>query len=368
MAAGPGGPARGPAASVCYHAAVRRVLLVDDSKAVRDALQAALDAYGFEIHHAANGAVALQQLAAREFDLAFVDLNMPVLDGPALVRMMRAQGIQTKVILVTVGASTPAVTATIKLGASEYIAKPFTPERIRVALARVLGLDPGALQIRPARVLVQNPDEGLADRMRAHLPAHVEVDAAPALTRVLQLAERRDYALVLLDAEVLEGEVATAALLLRQSLPGAAILALAGEAPPEARWSPEGALDGVLPRALDEALVHDFLYANFLRPLVFVEGAVVHAAGFEGDEQNLPAYFGALARALGRRCNQESAEADLCIDLTRVPPEPDRIAGVLLALRGQLEAVGAAPAFRVTEPVARALVARPDLGRTVIFS
>ena len=71
---------------------MRRVLLVDDSRVVRQALQAALEPYGFEVEHAENGASALLLLRKHPFDIAFVDLNMPVLDGPALLRMMRARG------------------------------------------------------------------------------------------------------------------------------------------------------------------------------------------------------------------------------------------------------------------------------------
>jgi CheY-like chemotaxis protein len=352
---------------------MRRVLVVDDSKAIRDALQAALEPYGFDLHHAENGAVALQQLRSTAFDLAFVDLNMPVLDGPNLVRLMRAQGIATKVILVTVGAATPVVTSTIKLGASEYVSKPFTPERIRLAVARVLELDPSLLQIRPARVLLQHPDPDVSQGLRALLPAHVELVSAPALTRALELAERTPCELVLLDADVLEGEVGTAALLVRQSLPQAAVFALsraAAAAAPQSGspWAPDGALDGVLPVALDEALVRGFLYSNFLRPLVFAEGAVFHAAGFEGSPAYLPAYFAALQRSLVHRLTGQAPTSDPSADLTRLPLELVRIAELIRCVRDLLDELGTAPAFRVDSALVEQLTARPELRRAVIFS
>jgi CheY-like chemotaxis protein len=347
---------------------MRRVLVVDDSKAIRDALQAALEPYGFELHHAENGAVALQALEASAFDLAVVDLEMPVLDGPDLVQRMRARGIATKVILMTVGAATPVVASTIKLGASDYVAKPFTPERIRLAVARVLELDPGLLQVRPVRVLLQHPDAGVAERLRDLLPAHVEVQVTSVLARALELAERAPCELVLLDADVLEGEVGTAAQLVRETLPQAAVFALSRTPPARSAWAPDGALDGVLPLALDEQLVRGFLCASFLRPLVFAEGAVFHAAGLEGDPAYAPAYFAALQRALVRRLTGQPIASDASIDLTRVPRELDQVAALVRGVRERLEPLGTAPAFRVAPELLAPLTGLPELRWVVLFS
>jgi CheY-like chemotaxis protein len=347
---------------------MRRVLVVDDSKAVRDALRAALEPYGFELDHAEDGAVALQRLRGGAFELAFVDLDTPGVGGAELVRLMRAQGIATKVILVTVGAATPAVTGTVKLGASDYVSRPFTPERIRLAVARVLELDPGLLQLRPVRVLLQHPDAGLAERLRDLLPPHVELQVTSALARALELAERKPCELVLLDADVLEGEVRTVALLVRASLPQAAVFAISRDATPASLWSPDGALDGVLPTALDEALVRDFLYPSFLRPLVFAEGAVFHAAGFEGDPAHRPAYFASLTRALVRRLTGQSATSDPSVDLTRVPAEAGPVAALVGAVRDRLGELGGAPAFRVDAALLAPLTELPALRGAVLFS
>jgi two-component system, cell cycle response regulator len=348
---------------------VRRVLVVDDSRVVREALESALEPYGFEVQQAENGAVALQKLKRSPFDLALVDIHMPILDGPSLIRLMRAQGITAKVILITSGAATPVITSAVKLGVSDYVSKPFKPERIRVVVARVLGLDAGDLQVRHARVLVQYPEQALAARLRELLPPHVEVDACgPVFARALELAEKQAYAVVLLDAGALGGERGTAAALVRELVPFAAIFAVGGGARQAALWAPDGALDGTLPGAVDEELARGFLYPNFLRPLVFEDGAVYHAAGFQGDERHLPAYFHSLGRAIAGRCSREVALQDLLIDLTRVPPDAGALAAVIRLVHERLDATGAAPAFRVSEAVACALAERPELRRTVIFS
>src|SRR5690242_20594038 len=119
---------------------MRRVLIVDDSRNVRRMLESSLQPWGFEVQHAENGAQALQRLRASSIDLVFLDLNMPVLDGAGLLRVLRAQGIAAKVVLVTSGTSSPVIASAVKLGASEYVSKPFTGSQIRDVVARVLHL------------------------------------------------------------------------------------------------------------------------------------------------------------------------------------------------------------------------------------
>jgi DNA-binding response OmpR family regulator len=346
---------------------LRRLLLVDDSPSVRDALHAALDPYGFELVDAENGAVALQLLVGSRFDLAFVDLNMPVLDGPALVRLMRARGVDTRVVLVTSGADTPTVTATIKAGASEYVAKPFTPEQIREVAARVLGLDAGAWVESQTEVIVQHANPWVSGRLRGIVPARVKVSSASTLAATLELAEAKKPSLVLLDDAVLDGDVASAAALVREVVPRAGIFALSDNAHEDQAWRPEGALDGALPLLMPEPVVRGFLYPIFLRPLVFAEPGLLRAAGFEGEERFHDAYFTALARALGARGAQQDPGRDLVIDLARVPADEARFPPLLRDVRAELDAVGAAPAFRVPPALVAALRARPELSRAVIL-
>ena len=268
-------------------------------------------------------------------------------------------------ILVTISSSMPVVGAAIKLGASDYVNKPFTPEAIRIAVARVLGVNPSSLQVRPSRVSLQHPDDAVTARLRSLLPSHVELTASPTLVKLLESVEKSPFDVVLLDSHVLEGEVVTAAMLVRKSAPDAAVFALADPAPESGRWAPDGALDGILPVSLDEAVVKDFLYANFLRPLVFQEGTVFHAAGHEGDDKNPSAYFAALSRALYRRCSHEGPTFEPSIDLTRVPPFPGRIAELMAELRTRFDPHGTVPAFRVAPALVATLTSRPELRRVV---
>ncbi len=343
---------------------MRRVLLVDDSRNVRRMLEACLQPWGFEVHHAGDGAVALGQLRASPFDLVFLDINMPVLDGPSLLRVLRAQGIQVPVVLVTSGAATNVIASTVKLGASEYVSKPFTPRQIRDVVARALHLDLASLpQYRP-RVLFQGQEGDAGGELRAHLPEHVELDAVATLKDALVACESAAYALVLFDARLVE-----AADLLRARQRDAGLLAmLDGDVDRERMFEVEPPLDGVVPRTLDDALVRDVLYPNFLRPLAFAEGGTIRASGYEGAPAHLGAYFRQLGRALRSRAELEVQVApDVALDLCRVPPDAARVAALVRGLCADLDALGAAAAFTVTPEVRERLVGPHAIANAVVL-
>jgi CheY-like chemotaxis protein len=336
---------------------MRRILLVDDSRNVRRMLEASLQPWGFDVQHAENGAKALAQLKAGSVDLVFLDINMPVLDGPSLLRIMRGQGIGAQVVLVTSGAASQVIAATVKLGAAEYISKPFTPQQVRDVVARVLKLDLSRMrQFRP-RVLLQCAEEGFAQTLRLLLPEHVEIDAAPLLAEALELAEHKRYELLLLDVQLLE-----AAQLLRDRQPAAGIFGLVGGPADPSRLDVEsGPLDGLVPLDLDDEVAKEFLYATYLRPLVFIEGGVLRASGFEGDPHHLRAYFRQLARALLARAERESSVTpDVSLDLRRAPADAALLPALVRDLAGRLGAIGAAPAFCLTSEQRASLVGRDE--------
>jgi len=343
---------------------MRRILLVDDSRGVRRMLEASLQPWGFEVQHAENGAQALTLLKTTPVDLVFLDINMPVLDGPSLLRIMRSQGIMAPVVLVTTGVASPVVVATVKLGAREYVSKPFAPQKIREVVARVLGLDLARLpQYRPL-ILLQCADDGFGQQMRALVPAHVQIDAAAQLAEALDLADRKRYAAAILDTEVLE-----AAPLFRERQPLAGIFGVSPAAATPARLdAPDGPLDGLLPLNLSDEVVKDLLYANFLRPLVFVEGHVLRASGFEGPPKYLATYFRQLGRIIKDRAERESSVTpDVTLDLSRVPVEAEGLAGLVGSVAAHLEGVGAAVAFILSHEQRAKLAGRPELARAVLL-
>ncbi|MCE9578881.1 MAG: response regulator [Deltaproteobacteria bacterium] len=320
-----------------------RVLLVDDSALVRTSMQTALEPYGLEFGHAENGEVAIAKASASPWDLIFLDVVMPVMDGPTALKAIRARGITTPVVLVTSVSTAAVVAAAIKLGGVQYIAKPFTPELIRAIAAKTLRLDPTVLQA-PPRVLVQHTDPAIPRRLAKLLPAHVAIDASDSIAQSLDLAEERDHGLVLIESQDALEEIGAVAGVLRRAVPGASMFALSDAATEGSHWRADDALDGVLPRALTDSLARGFLYSNFLRPLVFIEGTQVQVAGFQGPAIYLPVYLARVRRLLVERC---AVLPDSIIDLANLPADPDAVIELVAHVNDALREAGAAPSFHL---------------------
>jgi len=325
---------------------VWRVLLVDDSALIRNAVQAALEPYGLEFGHAENGQVAVDKALASDWDLIFLDVVMPIKDGPAALREIRGRGNTSPVVLVTSVSTAAIVANAVKLGGVHYIVKPFTPDQIRAVATKLLKLDASALS-RPPRVLLQHADPALPAQLRKLLPGHVAIDPSQALAQSLDLAERGRRDLVIIESRELANEMREIANVIRHALPAAGIFAVVDDAAPSSLWCPDEALDGSLPRKLDDALVRGFLYPNFLRPLVAFDRTVARVAGFRGPPAHLPAYVATVARLLVEHCATIDRTADLVIDLGRVPADPDAIVALVAAVDRELRTTGAAPSFRV---------------------
>lgn len=114
-----------------------RCLVVDDSRTMRNILARQLKELGFEIVEAVHGLDALQKLQAGEaIDVALVDWNMPEMDGPTLIRHMRAdpRWTRTPIMMVTSEADLTAIERAINDGATEYLIKPFDKGGLQMKL------------------------------------------------------------------------------------------------------------------------------------------------------------------------------------------------------------------------------------------
>lgn len=343
---------------------MRRVLIVDDSALVRASIQNALERFGFEIGHADTGEAALARVHDGPWDLIFLDVVMPVMDGPTALRALRARGDTTPVVLVTSVSTAAVVASAIKLGNVQYVAKPFTAELIASLATRSLRLDPASLP-PPPRVLVQHGEAGLPARLARLLPPHVVIDTSAGLAESLELTEVHPYALILVEsADELE-EVDAMAAVLRAAAPTAGLFAIADGGRADQPWAPTEALDGVLPRTLEPALVKAFLYGLYVRPLVTRDGAVLRVGGYQGPVAHHPAYVAAVRRMVldhGARAGL----ADLVIDLRHLPLAPDAVVALVEELDDTLRRDGGAPGFRLSAAAAAAAAGRLD--RTLLLA
>ena len=116
------------------------ILVVDDSKVMRDMIVACLRAIGgTSFVHASSGLEALERLSLAPFDLMVLDLNMPDVGGVEVLEFVRAQDKLAKlpVLIVTTRGDEESRERVMRAGASSFLAKPFTPEAI-IAIVRAI--------------------------------------------------------------------------------------------------------------------------------------------------------------------------------------------------------------------------------------
>ena len=115
-----------------------RVLVVDDDPILRELLNDLLTSHGFRVIKAENGKEALSKLESQQFDHVITDINMPVMDGLALLEEVQSRGFSVPVIVVSAFSDMDSVVRAFKLGASDFIAKPFrSEEEVLLTLKKV---------------------------------------------------------------------------------------------------------------------------------------------------------------------------------------------------------------------------------------
>jgi DNA-binding NtrC family response regulator len=107
-----------------------RVLIIDDDEFTRLACLQALESGGFSSAAAENGHQALDIIRQESFDVALLDLKMPGLPGMEVLKRLKEESPNTAVIIITGHAAVDSVVESIKLGAFDYLPKPFTPEAL----------------------------------------------------------------------------------------------------------------------------------------------------------------------------------------------------------------------------------------------
>lgn len=119
---------------------VSTILVVDDSTSIRNMLKAFLMEFGLTVLEAGGGRAGLEQLRHNAVDLVITDQNMPGLDGVGFVKALRESGNSMPVLVLTTETSDEMKAKFRTAGANAWMSKPFTPERLEAALAKLLHL------------------------------------------------------------------------------------------------------------------------------------------------------------------------------------------------------------------------------------
>ena len=113
------------------------VVVAEDDRAVRTALERALDLEGYRVHAVGDGEALLAAVAEHGPDLIVLDVMMPRLDGLSACRRLRAQGDRTPILILTARAEVPDRVSGLDAGADDYLPKPFALDEL---LARIRAL------------------------------------------------------------------------------------------------------------------------------------------------------------------------------------------------------------------------------------
>jgi DNA-binding response OmpR family regulator len=116
----------------------RSVLIVDDEKNIRLTLSLALEPLNLAVDTAVNGEEALGKLTEKSYDLMLLDLRLPGLDGMEVLRRVPEIRPEVKVVIITAYGSIEAAVEAMKLGAVDFLQKPFDAEEVRKLVTSLL--------------------------------------------------------------------------------------------------------------------------------------------------------------------------------------------------------------------------------------
>jgi DNA-binding NtrC family response regulator len=120
----------------------KSILIIDDEKNIRMTLSRSLESPEMAVRTAVNGEEALEILGKEPSNLVFLDLKMPGMGGMETLRQIRTRWPAIRVIVITAFGTVDLAVEAMKLGAADFIQKPFSPGEIRDLAQKVLNQDP----------------------------------------------------------------------------------------------------------------------------------------------------------------------------------------------------------------------------------
>jgi len=115
-----------------------RILIADDEEVMRDSLSDWLREDGYDVIAVASGAEAVEKVKSEPWSVLMVDLKMPGMDGMEVVRQVKKISPELPIIMVTAYATVDTAVQAMKEGAYDYIAKPFDPEQVGLAIRKII--------------------------------------------------------------------------------------------------------------------------------------------------------------------------------------------------------------------------------------
>jgi len=115
------------------------ILLVDDEEALRTALSSELIDEGYKVDTAADGDEAIDILRSKSYDVILLDIKMPRVSGFDVLKFVQQKYPKTKVIMLTAYADVKNAIESVKLGACDFISKPYDLDDVLTSISKALG-------------------------------------------------------------------------------------------------------------------------------------------------------------------------------------------------------------------------------------
>jgi DNA-binding response OmpR family regulator len=115
-----------------------RVLVVEDNVPVAESIRSMLEARKYAANVVNNGEAGLDHLLSQSYDAAVIDVGLPGIDGFALARNARAEGVQTPILMLTARDAVEDRVAGLDCGADDYLVKPFVEEELVARIGAIL--------------------------------------------------------------------------------------------------------------------------------------------------------------------------------------------------------------------------------------
>jgi len=107
-----------------------QILVIDDEQAIRDLISEVLNIAGYEVSIATDGLDGLNKIRKQKYDLIILDVNLPKLDGFAILEKVRESAPTQPIIMISARTDKDDVTHGLRLGADDYVRKPFSVEEL----------------------------------------------------------------------------------------------------------------------------------------------------------------------------------------------------------------------------------------------
>jgi two-component system response regulator PilR (NtrC family) len=160
-------------------AAKAKILVVEDEKSMREVLRVLLESEGYEVVSASNGVDGLGLMEKDIFDLIITDIKMPGADGFAVLKKSMELSPDTLVVMITAFGTTEAAVEAMKLGAYDYVHKPFKIDEIRLIVKNALDKRRLKAEVSILREKVKT----------AYVPENI-IGKSPAIQEILRILPR----------------------------------------------------------------------------------------------------------------------------------------------------------------------------------